>query len=111
MSAPEELLPGGRAFEEPWQAEAFALVIALYERGVFSWGEWAETLSAKLHAKDVLDDGSDYYQHWLGALEALLVQKGVVQPPEINLLAAAWQRAAQATPHGKPILLENDPGS
>ena len=24
-------------------------------------------------------------------------------------LAAAWQRAAHATPHGKPILLENDP--
>ncbi|TIT77568.1 MAG: nitrile hydratase accessory protein, partial [Mesorhizobium sp.] len=23
---------------------------------------------------------------------------------------AAWERAAHATPHGKPILLENDPG-
>ncbi|TIR98823.1 MAG: nitrile hydratase accessory protein, partial [Mesorhizobium sp.] len=24
---------------------------------------------------------------------------------------AAWERAAHATPHGKPILLENDPGA
>ncbi|TGV60741.1 nitrile hydratase accessory protein, partial [Mesorhizobium sp. M00.F.Ca.ET.149.01.1.1] len=24
-------------------------------------------------------------------------------------LDAAWERAAHATPHGKPILLENDP--
>ena len=24
-------------------------------------------------------------------------------------MAAAWERAAHATPHGKPILLENDP--
>jgi hypothetical protein len=28
---------------------------------------------------------------------------------EVDNLAAAWQRAAHATPHGKPILLENDP--
>ena len=26
-----------------------------------------------------------------------------------NALAAAWERAAAATPHGQPIRLENDP--
>ena len=31
-------------FSEPWQAEAFALVVALHERGLFSWAEWAEAL-------------------------------------------------------------------
>ncbi|ESY86424.1 hypothetical protein X739_12655 [Mesorhizobium sp. LNHC220B00] len=25
-------------------------------------------------------------------------------------MARAWERAAHATPHGKPILPENDPG-
>ena len=29
--------------------------------------------------------------------------------PDVDAVAAAWERAAHATPHGKPILLENDP--
>jgi nitrile hydratase accessory protein len=96
-------------FAEPWQAEAFALVVALNERGVFSWGEWAEALSAEVHREDASHDGHDYYDHWLAALEKLLARKGVASPAEVEALAAAWERAAHATPHGKPILLENDP--
>ena len=56
-------------------------------------------------------DGSDYYEHWLVALEKLLASKGVAPTPEVDAMAAAWERAAHATPHGKPILLENDPRS
>lgn len=97
------------AFAEPWQAEVFALVVALNERGLFSWGEWAETLSREVHRDDAAADGSDYYRHWLQALEKLLAAKGVAGPHEVDALAAAWERAAHATPHGKPILLENDP--
>jgi nitrile hydratase accessory protein len=96
-------------FAEPWQAEAFAIVVALHERGLFSWNEWAETLSAEVKSPAAATDGSDYYEHWLKALEKLLSTKGVAGVAEIDALAAAWQRAAHATPHGKPILLENDP--
>ena len=32
-------------FAEPWQAQAFALVISLHEKDVFSWNEWADALS------------------------------------------------------------------
>ena len=28
-------------FEEPWQAQAFALTVDLHARGAFSWNEWA----------------------------------------------------------------------
>ena len=59
---------------------------------------------------DAASDGSDYYEHWLAALEKLLAAKGVAATSEVDTLAAAWERAAHATPHGKPILLENDPG-
>jgi nitrile hydratase accessory protein len=96
-------------FSEPWQAEAFALVVALHERGLFSWSEWAEALSAEVKAPGAAPDGSDYYEHWLRALEKLLSAKGVAGITEIDALSEAWQRAAHATPHGKPILLENDP--
>jgi nitrile hydratase accessory protein len=96
-------------FAEPWQAEAFALAVALAERGVFDWGEWAVALSAELHRTDAVEDGSDYYGHWLAALEKLLAARNVAAPDEVERLSAAWRRAAHATPHGKPILLENDP--
>jgi nitrile hydratase accessory protein len=96
-------------FAEPWQAEAFAIVVALNERGLFSWSEWADALSAEVKRPDAAQDGSDYYDRWLRALEKLLAAKGVAGGAEVDALAAAWERAAHATPHGKPILLENDP--
>jgi len=85
------------------------MTLALHEQGLFSWSEWAEALSAELKRPGVAADGSDYYDCWLRALEGLLAAKGVAAPSDVDALAAAWQRAAQATPHGKPILLENDP--
>lgn len=96
-------------FSEPWQAEAFALTVALHEKGVFSWSEWAEVLSSEVKKPGAAQDGSDYYEHWLAALEKLLASKGAAAKPEVDAMAAAWERAAHATPHGMPILLENDP--
>ena len=42
-------------------------------------------------------------------LETLLASKGAAATPEVDAMAAAWERAAHATPHGQPIVLENDP--
>lgn len=112
MSRHDGALPPGLdepVFSEPWQAEAFALVVALHERGLFSWSEWAAALSEEVNKPEAASDGSDYYDCWLRALEALLAAKGAAAPADVDALAEAWQRAAHATPHGKPILLENDP--
>lgn len=94
-----------RVFEAPWQAEAFAMVVALHERGLFSWNQWADALSTQVKAPG----GENYYAAWLAALENLLVSLKVTATPEVDALTEAWQRAAHATPHGQPILLENDP--
>lgn len=96
-------------FAEAWQAQAFAMVIGLHDRRLFTWPEWAAALSAEVHHPDAADDGHDYYEHWLRALEALLRAKNVATVEEVDTLTAAWHRAAEATPHGKPIVLENDP--
>ena len=100
---------GCPVFEAPWQAEAFAIVIALHENGLFSWDEWAQALSRQLKRPGALEDASDYYHCWLAALESLIARKNVAGASEVDALAAAWQRAAHATPHGQPIRLENDP--
>jgi nitrile hydratase accessory protein len=101
-------------FEAPWQAQAFAMTMALNERGLFTWSEWATALGAQIaNAREVgdPDDGSTYYLHWLAALECLVVEKGVSTPGGLDARRGAWQRAALATPHGLPIVLENDPQS
>ncbi len=35
-----------RVFAEPWEAQAFALAVALNERGLFTWPEWASAFAA-----------------------------------------------------------------
>ena len=65
---------GEPVFREPWEAQAFAMTLALYERGLFTWTEWAAALSAAIkqaQATGDCDDGSTYYQHWLAAIEQL----------------------------------------
>ncbi|MDX8439319.1 nitrile hydratase accessory protein [Mesorhizobium australafricanum] len=114
MSRHDGALPAGfdePVFAEPWQAEAFALTVALHSKGLFSWSEWAEALSGEVNQPCAASDGHDYYEHWLAALETLLATKGVAGKGDVDALAAAWERAARATPHGKPILLENDPAA
>ncbi|EJZ18151.1 hypothetical protein RCCGEPOP_27079 [Rhizobium sp. Pop5] len=100
---------GDPVFPEPWAAEAFAMTVHLHEKGLFSWGEWAETLSRQLHQPGRAEDGSDYFDCWVAALSELLVSRGVADAGAILDLQKSWQRAAEATPHGRPIELANDP--
>jgi nitrile hydratase accessory protein len=100
---------GEPVFPEPWAAEAFAITVHLHERGLFTWNEWAETLSRELHKPGRAEDGSDYFDCWVAALSTILVKLGVADADIILDLQKSWQRAAEATPHGKPIELANDP--
>ncbi|MEM1264624.1 MAG: nitrile hydratase accessory protein [Pseudomonadota bacterium] len=104
MSPPE---PG--QFEAPWQAQLFAVTVALAEAGALDWSDWSARFGAA-RANVPRDDASDYYDHWLQTLEEILVERGVVSAGTLGDLTAAWARAAAATPHGSELLLENDPG-
>jgi nitrile hydratase accessory protein len=94
-------------FAEPWEAQVFALVVALQETGVVSPGEWADALGTAIRPADAPERAADY-AHWLAALEAILSAKHIADGALIDLRRDAFLRAAQATPHGQPILLEND---
>jgi nitrile hydratase accessory protein len=100
---------GGPAFPEPWAAEAFALTIHLYERGLFTWAEWAQSLSAQLDHQDPEKCGEDYFDCWVAALASLIESRGIADRGTVEALRESWQRAAEATPHGQPIELANDP--
>ena len=88
-------------FDEPWQAQAFAIAVTLNQRGLFSWSEWTKALGAEIAA------GPDepYFEAWLRALEKILIAKGVASGGELHDLTEDWRAAAEATPHGRPIVL------
>jgi nitrile hydratase accessory protein len=101
----------GPVFREPWEAQAFAMTLALYDRGVFTWPEWASTLAVEIKRAQAAGDpdtGETYYSHWLAALERLVAEKGVATIETLHRTRDAWDHACDRTPHGQPIELRAD---
>ena len=99
----------GPVFHEPWEAQAFAMTLHLYDRGLFAWPEWAAILGdeiKKAQSAGDPDTGETYYRHWLAALERLVADKGVASSTTLAATRDAWDRAADRTPHGEPITLK-----
>ena len=99
----------GPVFREPWEAQAFATALALHERGLFTWPEWAATLADEIKRAQAAGDpdtGETYYRHWLNALERLVAAKGVTDAQTLARCRDAWDRAADRTAHGAPIELK-----
>ncbi len=95
-------------FREPWEAQAFAIALVLYERGLFTWDEWAQALSAQIHAAQAQGDpdlGNTYYCHWLAAIESLVSLKGFSSREDLGRYQRAWHHAADRIAHGQPIEL------
>ena len=130
--APPELHAASVAFEQPWQAQIFALVVQLHQRGVFSWPEWSATLGDVLAQEPSTDPAAPLgacavgapgtkppgpegqaaktpsdpaWDHWPVALERLLVRRGIAAPGALVALRQAWQMADESTPHGQPVRL------
>lgn len=101
----------GPVFAEPWQGQLFAMTLMLHERGLFTWNEWAGTLSQAIRDAQRSGDpdlGDTYYDHWCTALEVLLRKKSVASPLALASLRQAWRVAAETTPHGEPVQLRRD---
>jgi nitrile hydratase accessory protein len=112
-----EAIPGiprdaeGPVFREPWEAQAFAMTLALYDGGLFTWPEWAAVLSEEIklaQANGDPDTGETYYRHWLSALERIVAEKGATDAHTLKRYFDAWDRAADRTPHGHSIELRKE---
>ena len=83
----------GPVFREPWEAQAFAMVVTLHERGLFGWDEWAAMLSEEIRAAQGAGDpdtGETYYRHWLAALERMVARKGIADRAALARHRDAW---------------------
>jgi len=104
---------GSPVFREPWQAQAFAMVVRMHQAGHFSWPEWADALATQIQLAQAAGDpdlGDTYYLHWLAAFEQLMANKGLISAGELAARKQAWADAASATPHGQAIELARTTG-
>jgi nitrile hydratase accessory protein len=101
----------GPVFREPWEAQTFAMTLALHERGLFTWGEWTTMLVEEIkraQANGDPDTGETYYRHWQSALERIVAAHGVTDETTLVRYRDAWDHAADRTPHG--VVIELRPG-
>src|SRR5882672_5950740 len=83
----------GPVFREPWEAQAFAMTLALYDRKLFTWPEWAAMLAAEIKRAQAAGDpdiGDTYYRHWLNALERIVAEKGATDAATLTRYRDAW---------------------
>ena len=91
-------------FNEPWEAQVFAMVVNLHQNDAFTWTEWASALSKQIQTSEP----QAYYQHWLCALESLMAEKQLTSIDALLNRKAQWHEAADRTPHGQPIELQRN---
>jgi nitrile hydratase accessory protein len=99
----------GPVFRESWEAQAFAMVLDLYDRGHFTWSEWVRHLSAEVagaRERGEADLGATYDHHWLAALEKLVAAKGLSSAEELGVRRDQWAEADHHRGFGEPIVLD-----
>ena len=98
-------------FDEAWEAQAFAMVVVLHDAKLFSWSEWTAALAREIAADTpmIARPGTPIIVIGSTLWNASSRKKEWPAPLLLMERKAAWRRAAEATPHGRPILLANDP--
>ena len=107
------MLNGELAFDAPWQGRVFGMARGLAERGIFSWDafrarliEQVASFDRDLNLNRSFDHGRvawsmsaphfHYYDHFLSALETLLVERAIVGQGELR----EHVHALAERPHG-----------
>jgi nitrile hydratase accessory protein len=78
---------GALCFGQEWERTAFGIALGLSRAGYFEWEDFRQQLIAAIarwetsHAVD--DDSWNYYECWLAALEATIVEAGLLTSADI----------------------------
>jgi nitrile hydratase accessory protein len=104
------MLNGELVFESPWQGRAFGIARGLAERGVYAWDDFRAALIEQISAFDraIATGGLDaaiptpqfhYYDHFLRALETLLVQRRIIASGELIDRVHAFEERPEGHDH------------
>jgi len=102
---------GELVFEAPWQGRAFGMARGMAERGVYAWNDFRDRLIAEIGAFDrdaeaVVSGGGvapefRYYDHFLRALETLLVERAIIVRGELGARVHAFEERPRGHDHGE----------
>lgn len=91
---------GTLCFGHEWERSAFGIALNLAKQGAFEWEDFRQSLIAQIEhwesTHSLQDESWDYYQLWLNALENTLINAGIINPNELNILAEAKQEINHA---------------
>ncbi|WP_321793560.1 nitrile hydratase accessory protein [Burkholderia pyrrocinia] len=99
---------GAAVFEQPWQAQAFALIVHLHQAGFFPWADWVQTFSDVITTAPARPDESindAYYRQWIAGMEQMVARLGLTEVESITHRTDEWRQAYLNTPHGEPVAL------
>lgn len=82
---------GELVFNQPWEGRIFGMALALRSQTPYAWSDFRERLERQIAAAGPSDDGSRYYEHWLGAFEALLNDMELLTPAELERRAHEYE--------------------
>lgn len=94
-------------FDEPWQAQSYAMAQVLIERGTISASAWADTFGAAIRAR-LASGAEDTTTTYFAAIADALATVLTLESSEIDQKVEDWREAFESTPHGKPVLLARD---
>ena len=81
---------GELQFEEPWEARAFGLAVALNAQGTYQWKDFSEGLANEIGRAEAHAGGeTHYYENWLKTLETLVIEQGLISAEELEARAEA----------------------
>ena len=81
---------GELQFEEPWEARAFGLAVALNSNGTYAWQDFSEGLAMQIGKAEASAEGeTHYYENWLKTLEKLVIEQGLISADELEARAVA----------------------
>lgn len=78
---------GELIFAVPWESQAFGVALALHEAGRIEWEDFRQLLIAEIgswEATHSAEDSWSYYKCWLGALERLVSERGLVSADDLR---------------------------
>ncbi len=99
---------GELLFQDPWEGIAFAIAVALCERGHYAWADFQARLIVHIAAADRQgpDIGPTYYECWLAGLESLLMDRGIVSRKKLTA-RAGWLARMAAPQDGRMWLVRD----
>ncbi len=84
---------GELSFEHPWQGRLFATTMAACDADLIDYADFRDRLIAGIAERDRREpEAGDYWSAWQDALEALMLDIGLVEPGEIDRQAIEFSQ-------------------